>query len=284
MAADPDYRPSPIAGRWYPAVPEVLKKTVDEYIASADLRSLQGEVIAVVTPHAGHKYSGRVAGHAFAALKGLDIDTVAVVAPMHHYFPYPLISSAHQGYLTPLGPVEINQAALDRLDEDLQANLGIGITRLREDPEHSLEIVLPFLQRALPHPFQLLPVMVRDQRASTMLQLGISLAKVLHAARAVLVASTDLSHFFPQDKANQLDEEVLQRLKNFDPQSVLDAEDEEKGFACGRGPLAAVLWAAQQMGANRVEILNYATSGDITGDYDQVVGYAAAVCLHCPHG
>jgi MEMO1 family protein len=284
MAAIPDYRPSPIVGKWYPDRPDLLKESVEGYIEGAALPAMDGEVIAVVTPHAGHKYSGGVAGHAFAALKGQSPDLVAVVAPMHHPMPFRLISSAHQAYLTPLGPIEIDQDALRTLDNDLNQSLGFGLTLVREDLEHSLEITLPFLQCVLPPSFTLLPIMVRDQRRSTMHQLGLSLAEVLWSRRAVLVASTDLSHFYPQDIANRLDGEVLSRLKDFDPQSILDVEEEGKGFACGRGPLAAVLWAAQELGADRVEILNYATSGDISGDYEQVVGYASAACLRRRHG
>jgi MEMO1 family protein len=284
MVAFPDYRPSSIAGKWYPARPDLLTKSVDEYIHRAELPPFKGKVIAVVSPHAGYKYSGAVAGYAFASLLGLRLDLIAVVAPMHHPLPHRLISSAHQAYLTPLGPVEIDQKALNELDQDLAEALGFGLTLIREDPEHSLEITLPFLQRALSDPFQLLPVMVRDQRRSTMIQLGRSLAKVLHGRPAVLVASTDLSHFFPQQQAYLLDGEILRRLKNFDPQGILDAEEDEIGFACGKGPLASVLWAAKELGADQVKILNYTTSGDITGDYDQVVGYAAAVCLHSKNG
>jgi AmmeMemoRadiSam system protein B len=92
-----------------------------------------------------------------------------------------------------------------------------------------------------------------------------------------MVASTDLSHFYPQKVANQLDQEMLRRIADFDPVSVLHAEEQGKAFACGRGAVAAVMWAAQDLGADKVTIVNYATSGDVSGDYAQVVGYGAAV-------
>jgi AmmeMemoRadiSam system protein B len=140
-----------------------------------------------------------------------------------------------------------------------------------------LEIELPFLQRSLGTEFDLLPVMVRDQSFQVTHSLGLALASVLANRRALLVASTDLSHFYPQDSAKTLDQEMLHRLESFDPIAVLKAEEEGVGFACGRGALAAVLWAAIALGGNRVQILNYATSGDVSGDYHQVVGYGAAV-------
>jgi MEMO1 family protein len=279
MSTISDLRPPALAGKWYPAQPELLAEKVDQYMYEASLPQPDGEVIAVIAPHAGHKYSGPVAGYAFAALRGLKLELVAVVAPMHHPYPQRLITSAHQAYATPLGVVEIDQQALAELDDDLAASLGSGLSRVREDPEHSLEIELPFLQRVLPAGFRLLPVMMRDQSLNTASQLGRSLARVLRGRRALLVASTDLSHFYPQETAAVLDGEVLRCLSTFNPIGLYEAEDKNTGYACGKGALAAVLWAAHDLGARRVEVLRYATSGDITGMYDQVVGYAAAVCL-----
>jgi AmmeMemoRadiSam system protein B len=109
--------------------------------------------------------------------------------------------------------------------------------------------------------------------------LGKALAKVLSGRPVLLVASTDLSHFYPKTIAQELDTEMLRRVEAFDPQGVLDAEEEGKGFACGRGAVATVLWAARDLGADRVRLLHYATSGEVTGDYSQVVGYGAAVVL-----
>jgi len=94
-----------------------------------------------------------------------------------------------------------------------------------------------------------------------------------------MVASTDLSHFYPQPVAYKFDQEMLRRVESFDPEGVLRAEDEGVGFACGRGALAAVMWAARELGATTAQVLHYATSGDVTGDFAQVVGYAAAVFL-----
>lgn len=272
-----DTRPSPIAGQWYPGDPKRLASSVDKYIKSAVLPELPGEVIAVMAPHAGHIYSGPVAGYAFAALQGLTPEVVAVISPMHHPYPQPLLTTAHQAYETPLGVVPVDVLALQNLDQKLNERLGYGLAYVQHDPEHSLEIELPFLQRCLPQGFLLLPVMVREVHRSVVQALGEALAEVLKDRKALLVASTDLSHFYSQKKAEELDSEVLRRVEAFDPQGVLLAEQEGKGFACGRGALAAVLWAAGELGGDTVTVLRHATSGDITGDYSQVVGYGAAV-------
>jgi len=277
METNLDFRPSPIAGRWYPGEPRHLASSVDAYLQEARLPEIKGQVMAVMAPHAGHMYSGPVAGYAFNALRGLQPELVAVISPMHYPYPGPLLTSAHAAYQTPLGEVWIDRQAVETLNSYLRTELGYGLSAVRNDPEHSLEIELPFLQRVLLVPFQLIPVMVRDQTVPVARALGKSLAKVLAGKKAVLVASTDLSHFYSRKQADILDAEMLRQVEAFDPAGVMQVEEDGKGFACGRSALAAVLWAAKELGADTVQILYHATSGDITGDYSEVVGYAAAV-------
>jgi len=276
MQNTPDLRPSPIAGTWYEGKPKALQRTVDAYLNNADLPDSPGDVIAVIAPHAGHRYSGAVAGYAFAALRNRAPDLVAVISPMHHPYSEPLITSSHEAYSTPLGTIPIDKSATAELDAVLQADLGIGLSSVPRDPEHSLEIELPFLQRALTSDFKLLPVMVRAQDPRISEGLGKALAKILRDRNSILVASTDLSHFYDQETANRLDNEMLRQIEAFSPEGVFEAERTGTGFACGHAAVAAVLWAAKDLGADTVKLLNYATSGDVTGDYSGVVGYGAA--------
>jgi AmmeMemoRadiSam system protein B len=224
-------------------------------------------------------YSGSVAGYAFASVLGYKPDLVAVISPMHYPYNESLITTAHDAYETPLGIVPVDLDAVETLNDLLEKELGYGLARVRRDREHSLEIELPFLQRVIGSEFKLLPVMVRDQSRRVTRSLGQCLAKVLSGRNPLLVASTDLSHFYPQQIANELDAVMLSCIESFDPEAVILAEEEGRGFACGRGALAAVLWAAKDLGANTVKVLMHATSGDVTGDTSQVVGYGAAVVL-----
>jgi AmmeMemoRadiSam system protein B len=279
-----DVRPSPIAGRWYDGEPEMLARRVDEYLDSAQLPDLKGEVIAVIAPHAGHTYSGPVAGYAFAALRALrqaqsGPDLVAVIAPMHHPYHEPLITTAHDAYSTPLGEIPVDKEALNELDAILKSELFFGLSPVENDPEHSLEIELPFLQRVLSSNWKLLPVMVRVREASISERFGKALAKVLRNKNFVLVASTDLSHFYNQQTALTYDRAMLNAIESFDPDSAFDLERAGKGFACGLGAFTAVMWAARDLGADQVKILRHATSGNVTGDYSSVVGYGAAAIL-----
>lgn len=269
-----DVRPSPIAGTWYEGKANALAQSVDQYLNKASLPALDGEVVAVIAPHAGHRYSGAVAGYAFAALRSRSPELVAVISPFHSLAPYPLLTTAHDAYGTPLGAVEVDKAALAEL-----SHLDIPITPVVADREHSLEIELPFLQRALSGEFKLLPIMIHAQQVDVARKLGLALAKVLKGRNALLVASTDLSHFHDQHTAERFDREMLRRFESFDPESIFEAEQSGKAFACGHGAVAAVFWAARELGANKVKVLQHATSGDVIGDYSSVVGYGAAVVL-----
>ncbi|MEA4908387.1 MAG: AmmeMemoRadiSam system protein B [Anaerolineaceae bacterium] len=282
MTELPNLRPSPIAGLWYSGDREVLSKQVDDYLASAQIPQLNGEVVALIAPHAGLKVSGRTAAHAFRAVMGKSYDLVAVVAPFHAFHPATMITSAHQAYSNPIGPVWIDQEAVSEVDRQLRQNIYQGLTPIANDGEHSLEIELPFLQRALADPFKLLPIMLRGRSSQVIKALGQSLKDVFSKRRGLLVASTDLSHFYPQPVADTLDNEMLNQIQAFSPEGVLNAERTGTGFACGSAAVAAVMWAARELGANAVELVHHSTSGDESGDYNSVVGYGAAIILKRP--
>jgi AmmeMemoRadiSam system protein B len=274
-----DVRPSPLAGQWYERDPEMLARNVDTYLDDAHLPELDGEVVAVIAPHAGHTYSGAVAGYAFAALSGQDPGPVAVIAPMHHPYVEPLITTAHDAYSTPLGDVPVDKDALLELDDVLKSKLGFGLSPVSNDKEHSVEIELPFLQRALSSKWKLLPVMVRTREPRVSEGLGKALAKVLLGKKFAMVASTDLSHFYNHKAALTYDRAMLHEIESFHPEGAFDVERAGKGFACGLGAFTAVMWASRELGADKIKVLRHATSGDVTGDYSSVVGYASAVIL-----
>jgi AmmeMemoRadiSam system protein B len=278
-----DVRPSPIVGQWYEGNAKTLARNVDEYMDAAKIPELDGEVMAVIAPHAGHVYSGNVAGYAFAPLRGRSPDLVAVISPMHHYYREPLLTTSHDAYRTPLGDIPVDKEAVNELDAVLNSKLGYGLSPVSNDPEHSLEIELPFLQRVLKSDWKLLPIMVRDQKPKTSEELGRALAQVLRDKNFILVASTDLSHFYNQKAALAFDRFMLDQIEAFDPGAAFAAERTEQGFACGLGAFTAVLWASRELGADKVKVLRHATSGDVTGDYSSVVGYGAAVVLASPN-
>ncbi|MHC1781579.1 MAG: AmmeMemoRadiSam system protein B [Anaerolineaceae bacterium] len=279
MSALSDLRPSPIAGRWYPGNPTELAEEVDAFLEEAEIEPLSGQVIGLVVPHAGHRYSGRTAGHGFRAVMGMHFDIVAVVAPFHDYHPAEILVSGHQAYATPLGALTIDREAVAFFSKKLIELGGPTPQEVVYDQEHSLEIELPFLQAALTGEFQLLPLMLRDRSEGFCRLVGKALAAVLKNRSALLVASSDLSHFHPEEKAVQLDSEMLQLICSYSPEEILKADAGGRAFACGANTIASVLWAARELGADQVKILHHSTSAAETGDHSSVVGYGAAAIL-----
>jgi AmmeMemoRadiSam system protein B len=270
-----DIRPSPIAGTWYPRNPDILRQSIDEQLSTAEVTLPQGKVIGVVAPHAGHRYSGHVAAYAFKCLEGLEPEVVVVVSPLHSHYPGEVFSTGHEFYFTPFGEIPVDHELIDQIGEAIKDK--ISFIKIRRDPEHSLEIELPFLQRLFTHPFRLLPLMILNQSTSVAETLGQALAQTIRGKSSILVASSDLSHFYPADVAREYDERILSLIEAFDPSGVINAEKEGIGFACGRAAIATVLWAARHLGADQVKVLKYAHSGDVTGDHHSVVGYGSAV-------
>jgi AmmeMemoRadiSam system protein B len=210
-----DIRPSPIAGTWYPGDPTDLTRTIDHFFNEAKVQPnvIEGKIWGIVAPHAGYRYSGPVAAHAFKCLKGLNPDLIVIISPMHHPHHAPLLTTAHHAYRTPLGLVEVDQQAVGKLRETLGKH-GLGLTPIKYDQEHSLEIEIPFLQHVFGG-FRILPIMIHDQRKKIAEALGSALGTAFKESNVLFVASSDLSHFYPQQMAKQLDLELLRRLEDF---------------------------------------------------------------------
>jgi len=272
-----DIRPSPLAGRWYPAHPKKLAESVDGYIQAAQIPEIKGEILALVSPHAGHLYSGPVAGYAFKSIAKLHPELVVILSPFHQDHPGAILTSGHQAYQTPLGVVPVDRSSIDFVNHLLREKIGVELSEVQNDTEHAVEIILPFLQRALKSKFTILPLMLRQQDPDLMKSLGDILAELILSRKGLLVASTDLSHFQTAGKAKQLDQTIIQGIQSMDPESFYQAQQENKGSACGLGALAAVIWAVKSGGSATAQILNYAHSGNITGDNTSVVGYTSAV-------
>jgi hypothetical protein len=278
MSSFANIRPSPIAGSWYDRDPDRLRKSIESYLHSAVLPEIRGEVIGVVAPHAGYIYSGTTAGYAFKAVASKFFERVAVLSPFHDFHFAPLLTTSHDAYQTPLGKMEVDRTTLDEIEKELIKS-ELSLTAIAHDREHSLEIELPFLQVALKSPFLLVPIMVRTQKLEEVHALANALAHSLEGKSALMVASSDLSHFYPEKTAESFDKEMMKQIEAFSPEGVFSTEKEGKGFACGLSAIAAVLWAAKELGANKVKLLHHSTSADQTGDRSSVVGYGSAVIL-----
>ncbi len=264
-------RPAAVAGTWYPASAEALAREVDRYLALAPAAP-NGDLTALIAPHAGLMYSGPVAAHAYRALEGRAFDVAVLVGPSHHVGFDGVSVWSRGGFDTPFGTVQIA--------EDVAAALAAESPLIHDRPdahrrEHSLEMQLPFLARLMPD-LPIVPLVVGRQTRSTVEALGAAIARVVAHTRALLIASTDLSHYHDARIAAALDRQVIERVAAFSPEGLLAALEHNPDHACGGGPTVAVMMAARAMGAREAVVLRYADSGDVSGDKSAVVGYMAA--------
>ncbi len=272
MAAE-KIRESVIAGTWYPADPAALKGQISRYLDRAVPPAVEGGLIGLIAPHAGYMYSGPVAAYAYKLLLQDPFDRVLILAPSHQEsFPGSSIYNLG-GYRTPFGVVPLDREIIDDLYKHTSL---IQYVPQADQAEHSLEIQLPFLQTVLPQ-FTLIPIVMGTQRLDYCVQLAEAIASVCEGKRVLLVASTDLSHYFPYAEAKRLDRTFLDRLSAFDPEGLASELQSQKCQACGAGPVLTLMLAARKLGADSAKVLHYANSGDVTGDKNSgVVGYAAA--------
>ena len=226
----------------------------------------------MIAPHAGLVYSGPVGAFAYAAIAGRSYDAVAMVGPSH-YASFEGVAVFPRGsFDTPFGPVpvaEAEAAALQRASELVRDIPGVH-TR-----EHSLEIQLPFLAYVSPGT-PIVPLIMGHQKRGTIVELGRALGSVFKGRNVLLVASTDLSHYHDGKTAARLDGQVLDFIKRFDAEGLLDALERFPEHACGGGPVVSVMLAARDLGARDARVVRYADSGDVSGDKSAVVGYVAA--------
>jgi AmmeMemoRadiSam system protein B len=266
-------RPAAVAGTWYPDEPKALRAAVDGFLAAVTPSPVPGRLVALVSPHAGLRYSGAVAAHAYALLRGRTDLTVVLVGPSHRMAFEGVSVYARGAFATPLGEIPIDEPVAQSI---LDASDAMTDDAGPHRAEHSLEMQLPFLQRLVPG-LRLVPLLMGNQTRLEVDALADALARALAGRDALLVASSDLSHYHPAPLANELDASVVRDVKEFDPERLMDRLEAAPGHACGGGPMVTVLKAARTLGATRATVLRYADSGD-AGEHDKsrVVGYLAA--------
>ena len=264
-------RRAAVAGTWYPGTAPALAAAVDRHLANAT-RDVPGDLVALIAPHAGLMYSGPVAAHAYRLLRGRQFDLAVLVGPSHFVGFDGVAVYASGGFETPFGVAAIEESCAAAL---LQATPAVKEHPSAHAREHSLEMQLPFLQHLAPGA-PIVPLVMGYQRADTARTLGDALASVLRGRRALVIASTDLSHYEDATVAARLDGVVVDCVSRFDADGLQDALTAEPNHACGGGPTVAVMRAARALGARDAVVLNYADSGDVSGDKSSVVGYMAA--------
>ena len=263
-----------VAGRFYPRDPEDLRAEVQSYLSQdAGNRQPPARAIGCIAPHAGYMYSGHVAGAVFARI---EIPRLCIVlCPNHTGIGQPLAIVSDGAWETPLGEVPIATALATALKQRFPA--------LQEDSaahraEHAAEVELPFLQLLQPE-LSIVPIALGTRRFEILDQLGSAIADVVAAQSepVLIIASSDMNHYEPDAVTRVKDHRAIERILTLDPQGLHEVVTQQEISMCGLGPAVAMLTAARQLGAKSAELVKYATSGDISGDRNMVVGYAGVI-------
>jgi len=229
-----------------------------------------------LVPHAGYMYSGPVAASSYLEMsKYKPPKTVVIFGPNHTGDGADIsVPDKATEWETPLGTVKVNEEFIDKL-------MSLDSQVRKSDPahirEHSIEVQIPFLQYILKEPFQIVPITMMNQSYDSSMLLGETVAKLIKNENIVVIASSDLTHFESHEAAKQKDSQVLDAIEKMDIKTMYDVKYKLHVTMCGYGPIAATIEAAMQTGRTNSKILNYATSGDVSGDKSQVVGYASAM-------
>jgi len=276
MSASILRRPA-VAGRFYPGNADDLRSEASAYLSDANSarREIPKPVIGCIAPHAGYVYSGHVAGAVFARIEVPR--RCVVLCPNHTGMGRALAVMSEGAWQTPLGDVPIDgelaaalKARFPALNEDLAAHL----------VEHAVEVELPFLLLRQPE-LRIVPIALGTREFETLEQLGLALADVIAAQidPVLIVASSDMNHYESDAVTRVKDHRAIERILTLDPRGLFDVVTQQDISMCGLGPAVVMLTAARQLGARSAELVRYATSGDISGDRERVVGYAGVIVV-----
>jgi MEMO1 family protein len=261
-----------VAGQFYPGSAETLLRAIRSY---TNVSGDKLNAIGCLAPHAGYMYSGQVAGAVYGRLQ-LPSKFI-ILCPNHTGYGAALAIMSDGAWMTPLGEVPIE----DKLGQALKSEMPLLTEDLESQRhEHALEVQLPFLQ-ALVGEFQFVPITVGTSRFDLLLQLGHAIARVVAAQqeRVMIIASSDMNHYETDSTTRVKDRKAIDRVLALDTEGLYQVVTNERITMCGYGPTIAMLTAAKDLGASRAELIKYATSADVSGDRDAVVGYAGMAVL-----
>jgi AmmeMemoRadiSam system protein B len=261
-----------VAGMFYPASPDQLEAEVRSLLESNKQSSGYQNILGIIAPHAGYLYSGNTAAAAYNTIRDQKFKTVVIISPSHReYFPGVSIFSG-DAYKTPLGTVSVNKEMAGNLTAG-EEFIFKGLNGHRN--EHALEVQIPFLQVLLKN-FSIVPVVIGDQRRMFVEGLADKLIRVVDN-ETLIVASSDLSHFFEKSEADKIDSVLERHLAEFDFEGLQNDLESERCRACGGGGIVALMIAAHKLNRRKLKVLSRTDSGDVTGDKSEVVGYLGAV-------
>jgi AmmeMemoRadiSam system protein B len=272
-----------VAGLFYPSGADELNQLIElsfkerrfgpgDLPPSRELR--RRRIYGIVSPHAGYIYSGAVAANGYYETSSMNFDRVVMIGPNHYGIGTGLATVRDGIWETPLGQVEIDTELASRISE----NSGIlDFDDLAHSRDHCLEVQLPFLQYIKKNQFKVVPIIMIIQDKGTASEIGESIADSTRTLNALLIASSDFTHYEPNSAAHRKDRELIEAILSLDTSIFYTTLERLNVSACGYGAIASIMTAAKALGATKGELLRYATSGDIVGDTNNVVGYASII-------
>ncbi len=259
-----------VAGQFYPLNPKTLEREVSSFLTPIGEKK---RAIGVVSPHAGYVYSGKIAGLVFSRVVIPEI--VVVLGPNHRGVGRDVAVMARGSWEMPFGDVPIDEGLARTILES--SKLAVEDERAHS-LEHSLEVQVPFIQTVRPD-FRLVPIALGRLSLPECLAFGRELAAAVsgHAGECLIVASSDMTHYEPARVAEEKDRTVIDQILRLDPDAVYETVRDNHITMCGVIPVTIMLAAARELGAQEAELAGYMTSGDTSGDYSSVVGYAGVI-------
>ncbi len=263
-----------VAGSFYPADPDSLAQMVDGYLGSVEVDPIEGEILGLVSPHAGYPYSGQTAAYGYKLVTGKDFSTVVLIGPSHQAY-FPGISVYPTGaWRSPLGDVKIDEDLAKRL---IGKDESIRFFPEGHSQEHSLEVQIPFLQRVM-RDFKIVPIVIGGGGTRTLGVLADALTSLIEDRKVLVVASSDLYHGYSYDECRETDSRTVGLIQNLDPDGLARGLADGSCQACGGMPIVVLLLTARRLGFDKAKLLHYTNSGDVTGDRNgYVVGYSSIV-------
>jgi hypothetical protein len=259
------------AGYFYPGDKDKLREQVEWLLTIGHKDKIIDNIAGLVAPHAGYIYSGRTASFAYNTIRDKNFKNVIIISPSHREYFEGVSIYEGDGYITPLGVLEINKEMVNLLTEGSK-NIFKGNAGHRQ--EHGIEVHLPFLQFILPE-FNIVPIVMGDQSKKYIDELAKRISEII-PENTLIIASSDMSHFYSRRIADDLDSIAEQRINNFDYEGLYDDLEHKRCEACGGGPIIAMMKALDLNNKSKSVVLNRSDSGDTTKNYDEVVGYLSA--------
>ena len=269
-----------VAGMFYPKESEKLKSLVKSCFLHnygpgiMPPSNLNKKIFGIICPHAGYVYSGPIACHSFYSISSKPIELFIIVGPNHWGLGANVASMKECDWETPLGNVEVDSEVVTELANSSDL---IEIDFFSHIKEHSLEVQIPMLQQVFSNKFRIVPITMIDQSKNTAIELGKNIAKISKKHNAMIIGSSDFTHYEENDFAHKQDKALIEAILNLDLDEFYKILYEKNVTACGYGAIATTMIACKELGATKGELLKYATSGDISGDKSSVVGYGSII-------